>query len=155
MMVVHESFVTRKPLEFTLVVMVILLILLIPVYIYTKNNPDAEPDAELIAETYDEVKYLFSRESDLTESDKRTLFKIKYEDNLVQWTGPIIACDRLNSMYRVSVDGSGDGFGDILFTTFDDCTQIQEGKDITFKMRLIDRKTTTFIGKDGVIIGWT
>jgi hypothetical protein len=109
-------------------------------------------EVKLIAETYNEASYLFSLESDLSESDKKHLFTINYEGNFVQWTGDLLSCDNLNGIFRVSVDHIGDGFGDVLFTTFEDCTEIPLGSSITYKTKLIDWKTKSFIGKEGEII---
>lgn len=152
-MVVHESFVTRKPLEFTIIVLFIIFILLIPVFFLTKDDADQEEEeTEFITQTYPEVNFIFSPESDLSESDKRYLFRLDYENRFVQWTGTLLACNDINGMFRVSVDHSGNGFGDVLFTTFKDCTNITKGSDITYRMKLIDWKVTTFIGKEGEIL---
>ncbi|MBN1545019.1 hypothetical protein JW898_06180 [Candidatus Woesearchaeota archaeon] len=154
-MVVHESFVTRKPLEFTLIVLVIVLVVLLPFYFITKNNNAAQVEqGQLIPETYSEVNYLFGPDSDLSESDKKHLFQLNYMGNFVQWSGSMLSCDGMGSMFRVSIDETGDGFGDVIFTTINDCTGVPAGATMTFKTRLVDWKITTFIGKDGEIIRW-
>lgn len=154
-MVIHESFVTRKPLEFTLIVLFVIFLLLLPVYFYTRNySRDAVEEAEFIPESYEEVAFLFSQDSDLSDSDKKNIFKFKYEDNMVQWGGILLSCELMTPLYRVSVDETGDGFGDVLFTTDYDCTHIPIGSRLEFNMTLIDRKTRMFIGLDGEIIGW-
>jgi hypothetical protein len=151
-MVIHESYVTRKPLEFTLIILVIVFIILIPIYFLTKQNAEAAPDSVLITETYDEVHYRFTSESELSESDKKHLFTIDYEENFVQWSGTLLACDSLNGLYRVSVDHIGDGYGDVLFTTSQDCSNIGVGSFVTYRIKLIDWKVTTFIGSEGEIL---
>ncbi|MBU2561101.1 MAG: hypothetical protein KKD17_02305 [Nanoarchaeota archaeon] len=153
-MVIHESFVTRKPLEFTLIVLVIVLVVLLPFYFITKKNAAPAEEGQLIPETYSEVNYLLGPESDLSESDKKHLFALSYEGNFVQWSGSMLSCDSLGSMFRVSIDETGNNFGDVIFTTMSDCTDIPAGTTITFKTRLIDWKITTFVGKDGEIIKW-
>jgi hypothetical protein len=152
-MVIQESFVTRKPLEFTLIVLLIVLLILLPVYFITKEQKTA-PQEVLVAETYDEVNYWFNIESELSDSDKRHLFQLNYENNFIQWTGDIVACDRLAPLYRVSVDHSGDGRADVIFTTDNDCKGIPLGKRIVYQTRLIDLKVFIFIGKDGEIVNW-
>lgn len=151
-MVVHESYVTRKPLEFTLIVLLIIFIILIPAYFLTKKSPEEIPKDYLLTETYEEVAYLFSPDSDLTDSDKKTMFKVNYDDHFVQWTGMLLNCDVMTPLFRVSVDHTGNGFSDVLFTTYSDCTSIEPGTLITYKVRLIDLKMGTFTGKDGEII---
>jgi hypothetical protein len=154
-MVVQESYITRKPLEFTLILLVIVLILLLPVYFYTKHTrASSVEEGELIAQTYKEVWYMFSSESDITDNDKRHLFRLNYEGNLVQWTGTLLSCDNLDGVYRISVDHSGDGTSDVLFTTYEDCIDMPVGSVITYKIELIDWKTTIFVGKDGEVIKW-
>ncbi|MBW2997650.1 hypothetical protein KY349_04895 [Candidatus Woesearchaeota archaeon] len=150
-MVIHESYVTRKPLEFTLIILVIVFIILIPIYFLTKQKAESAPESVLIAETYDEVHYRFTPESELSESDKKHLFSIDYEGNFVQWSGTLLACDSLNGLYRVSVDHISDGYGDVLFTTTQDCSNIGVGSSVTYRIKLIDWKVTTFIGSEGEI----
>jgi hypothetical protein len=108
----------------------------------------------LVSETYSEVGYFFSPESDLSESDKRQLFRMKYENNFVQWQGTLLACETMNGLFTVSVDQRGEGTSDVLFTTQDDCTKIPVGSQVLYKTRLIDWKIRSFIGKDGEIISW-
>ncbi|MBW2972208.1 hypothetical protein KY359_04195 [Candidatus Woesearchaeota archaeon] len=154
-MVIHESFVTRKPLEFTLIVLVIVLVLLLPVYFLTKNgSANAAEQAVFIPQTYGEVEYFFSAESDLSESDKRHLFQLQYEGNFVQWTGLLLACEPMSGLFKVSIDHSGDGFGDVMFMTDKDCSGVPLGSTATYRTRLIDWKITTFIGKDGEVLSW-
>ena len=154
-MVIHESYITRKPLEFMLIVLSIILIILLPIYFYTEKTKESRVEEKiLVPQTYNEVKYLFSPESDLSESDKRHLFSLTYEGNYVQWVGPLLVCNDLDGVYRVSIDQSGDGFGDVLFTTYEDCTGIPEGVDVTYKIKLIDWKVNSFIGSEGEIIKW-
>ncbi len=154
-MVIPESFVTRKPLEFTLIVLFVVLIFLMPVYYFTKHSVEDAPTEFFIAETYDEVSYQFSPESDLTMSEKKMLFKTSYEGHFVQWSGTLLSCTEMTPWFRVSVDQSGDGFGDVLFTTPNNCTTIPAGQVITYKVRLIDLKIRTFTGKDGEVIQWS
>ncbi|MFH1064667.1 MAG: hypothetical protein V1729_06295 [Candidatus Woesearchaeota archaeon] len=155
-MVVHESFITRRPLEFTLIVLFVLFIILLPVYFVTKQSAkDAKPKGILMTETYGETIYLFGQDSELSDNDKKIMFRLNYEGNMVQWTGSLLSCEDLEGLFKVSVDHRGNGFGDVLFTTLDDCTDILPGTTITYKTRLIDRLPNTFIGKEGKIIGWT
>ena len=152
-MVIHESFVTRKPVEFTLIVLLIIFILLLPVYFYTRNiSKNVIEDSAFIPESYGEVAFFFSQDSDLSDSDKKNMFKFKYEGNIVQWDGTFLSCELMTPIYKVSVDENGDGFGDVLFTTDDDCMDIPKGSQLLFKIKLIDRKTRTFIGSEGEII---
>jgi hypothetical protein len=154
-MVVHESFVTRKPLEFMLIVLVIVLILLLPLYFYTKNRAEAAaPEGIIVAESYGEVAYIFGPDSDLSESDKKHLFRFNYENNIVQWSGTLVSCEEQGGLFRLSVDHDGDGFGNVLFRTFNNCTGIPPGSAVTYKMTLIDLKVRTFIGKDGEVTKW-
>lgn len=154
-MVIHESFVTRKPMEFTLIVLFVILLLLIPVYLYTRNSSGkSDEQPEIITESYPEVAFLFSTESDLSDSDKKHLFKLKYEGSVVQWDGNMLSCDPLDGMYRVRVDETGDEVGDVLFTTEQDCTSIPPGAYISFRTKLIDWKVTRFIGSKGEVTGW-
>jgi hypothetical protein len=151
-MVVHESFVTRKPLEFTIIVMVIVLILLLPVYVYTKNpGQETSKDETAITQSYGEVNYIFGPESDMSEADKKNLFKLSYENRFVQWEGVLLACDDMGGLFRVSIDHSGDGAGDVLFTTDTDCRSRTLGLPVSYRTRLIEWKIRTFIGKDGAI----
>ncbi len=152
-MVVDDSFVTRKPIEFTLIVLVIIFILLLPVYFFTKNNNvQSGSEASLITESYDEVKFLFGSESDLSEKDKRDLFKISYENQMIQWTGTLLVCEPLDTIFRVSVDQDGDGNGDVIFTSFTDCTGVVTGSPITYRVKLIDWHTDKFVGKEGEVL---
>ena len=153
-MVIHESFVTRKPFKFTLIVLVIVLIILVPIYLYATQKEEIKVEEELIAETFEEVKYLFGPESDLSESDKRHLFELKYEGNFVEWEGALLACDAMTGFFRVSVDQTGDKFGDVLFTTQQNCTNIAAGSAISYRMKLIEWKVTTFTGSEGEILEW-
>ncbi|MBW2964956.1 hypothetical protein KY363_05865 [Candidatus Woesearchaeota archaeon] len=151
-MVVHESFVTRKPFEFTIIVLLIIFILLVPVYFLTKRTPEPARSDEVLTETYEEVDYLFGPQSDLTDSEKKTLFRINYEGHTVQWTGTLLSCSEMTPLYRVSVDHHGNGFGDVLFTTDQNCTSISPGTTVTYSITLIDLKIRTFTGKNGVIL---
>jgi hypothetical protein len=156
-MVVHESFVTRKPLEFTIIVLFIVFLLLLPVYFYTKQHKasEARQVVPVVTDTYGEVNYLFGPDSDLSDSDKKNLFKMNYENRFVQWIGTLLACDPLgNGMFRASVDHTGGGMGDVLFTTFKDCTGIPIGSTVTYKTMLIEWKIRSFIGKEGEILTW-
>jgi hypothetical protein len=154
-MVVHESFVTRKPLEFTIIVLFIVFLLLLPVYFYTKKQKEGAPaGAALITETYSEVNYIFGAESDMSENDKKNLFRRNYEGNIVQWSGTLLACDSMGLLFRVSIDETGDGMGDVLFTTAQDCTNIHLGSPVTYKTLLIEWKIRTFTGKEGEILTW-
>jgi|GEM_PF-2600526 len=154
-MVVQESFVTRKPLEFTLIVLFILFLLLLPVYFYTKQQASNKKQEVLIAETFSEVNFLFSPDSDLSENDKRTLFRIKYEGRFVQWTGRLISCDTLdNGVYKATIDHTDDDVGDVLFTIDKDCNLLDIGSEITYKTRLIDLKSKLYIGKDGELVSF-
>lgn len=154
-MVVHDSFITRKPLEFTLIVLFVLFLLLLPVYFVTKRSAGStEPKGVLLTETYGEAIYLFDTESDLSENDKKILFRLNYEGNWVQWRGSLLTCDDMGGLFRVSIDHRGTGFNDVIFTTPVDCTAIPIGTTITYKTRLIDRLPKTFVGKEGELIGW-
>jgi hypothetical protein len=154
-MVIRESFVTRKPLEFTLLVLFLIFLILLPVYFYTKNRAEnAVVQPEMLSESYQEVASLFSPESDLSDSDKRHLFNFKYENSVVQWDGDILGCDAMTDMYRVRVDETGDDVGEVLFTTVDDCMTIPSGSHISFKMKIVDWTVTRFIGADGEILTW-
>jgi len=154
-MVIHESFVTRKPLEFTFIVLSIIFVLLLPVYLYTRERAEDKTVTDvIIPETYSETNYFFSPDSDLSESDKRQLFKIKYEKKFVQWTGSLRACEPRSGLFTVSIDQRGEDNSDVLFTTQDDCTKIPIGSQVAYKTMLIDWKIRTFIGKDGAIISW-
>ena len=154
-MVVHESFVTRKPMEFTIIVLFAVFILLLPVYILTKPRSDVgDQNEDILAESYEEIQFRFSTESDLTESDKRQLFRLQYEGERVQWSGVLLACDDIGGWYRVSVDQTGNGFGDVLFTTFNNCSDVPLGSRVYYSTVLIDRKTKSFIGKEGEISRW-
>ncbi len=152
-MVVHESFVTRKPLEFTLIVLFVILLLLLPVYFLTKQRAATrQTGPSFIPETFAETNYQFDRDSDLSESDKRTLFKITYKDNAVQWTGILLSCQPADGMFRLSIDHVGTDLADAIFITVDDCTKIEIGSGITYKMTLVDWNVGTFIGNDGKIL---
>ena len=152
-MVVQESFVTRKPVEFTLIVLFIVLVLLAPLYIYMKWSPSDDDKEVFITESFNEVMYMFSPESDLSPADKRIMFRLEYEGNIVQWSGTLLSCDRANGLSRLSVDHLGTGFADVIFTTRQDCPASAVGAPLTYRMTLVDWKTTTFIGKDGEVIG--
>lgn len=151
-MVLNESFVTRKPLEFTLMVLFVIFLLLLPVYFYTKHTKQTAKPETLIAESYNEVDYKFNPESELSENDKRQLFKIEYEGNFVEWRGALMNCEQLTGAFKVGIDHRGTGFADVLFTTQQDCSKIPVGEAINYKIRLVDRKSRTFIGTDGEII---
>ena len=155
-MVVHESFVTRKPLEFTIIVLFIVFLLLLPVYFYTKQyRARPQETAAMVTETYGEVNYLFGSDSDFSDSDKKNLFKRNYENRLVQWTGTLLDCSYIdNGMFKVSIDHTDSGMGDVLFTTFKNCTSILPGSSVTYKTVLIEWKIRSFIGKDGEILTW-
>jgi hypothetical protein len=154
-MVIQEHYVTRKPLEFTIIVLFILFLLLLPVYFYSKHSrAQSKAGIILLEDTYGEVAYIFSPESDISEADKRHLFTLNYEGKFVQWSGTLMACDTLDGAYRVSVDENQDNYAEVLFLTYKDCTQIPSGSDITFKTKLIDWKTKTFTGSEGEILKW-
>lgn len=154
-MVVPESFVTRKPLEFTLLVLFMIFLLLLPVYYYTKNRQKTSVvPPELITESYQEAAFQFSPESDLSDIDKRHLFNLKYENNIVQWDGDMLACDSMTDLFRVRVDENGDDVGDVLFTTEHDCMDIPPGSHIYFRMKMVDWKVIRFIGSEGEILRW-
>ncbi|MFC1741717.1 hypothetical protein ACFL3V_04240 [Nanoarchaeota archaeon] len=154
-MVIHESYITRKPLEFTLIVLTIVLVLLLPVYLFTKHNLKGDLlQEDIIAESFEEANFMFGPESELSEKDKKHLFVMKYEGNFVQWSGKLSTCDSLGAMFRVGVDHTGNGFSDVLFTTFDDCRVGAEGGMVTYKMRVVDWKVNRFIGKDGRLVKW-
>ncbi|MBW2967981.1 hypothetical protein KY362_05840 [Candidatus Woesearchaeota archaeon] len=151
-MVIHESYITRKPLEFTLLVLFIILVILLPVYVYMEFFYTAKEKGSVLTETFNEVAYRFSPESDLSPADKRVMFRLEYEGNTVQWKGQLLSCTKMNDMYRVNVDHLGTGFADVVFTTLDDCSMIEPGQTIEYRMELVDWQTTTFIGKDGELI---
>lgn len=154
-MVVHEHYVTRKPLEFTLIFLFIIFLLLIPVYFYTKHLKESRTQTKvLIAESYSEVHYLFSQESDLSADDKKHLFSYKYVGNYVQWQGALMNCENVGGLYRVRVAEEGSTFADVIFTVSKDCTNIPQGIIITYKMKLVDWQVKSFIGSDGEIITW-
>lgn len=149
----EESYVTRKPMSFTLIVLVIILLVLTPVYFYmTYMLSDKEPTGELVTETYNEVNYWFSTESDLTEKDKKTLFRINYEGNDVQWQGLLIECTPIDGVFRVGVTHKSSEFPDVLFMTEDDCTTLVLGRSITYRITLVEWKVNSYIGKDGRIL---
>ena len=153
-MVIYDSYVTRKPLEFTLIALTILLILLLPVYIYTsrslKRSPP--PDDEILTVSFNEANFFFSSESDLSEQDKKHLFVMGYEGRKVQWKGVLQTCDSLGTLFRMGIDHTGNGFNDVLLTTDDDCMTIPEGDTVTYRMRILDWKVNKFIGTEGEII---
>jgi hypothetical protein len=155
-MVFHDSFVTRKPLEFTIIVLFAVFILLLPVYFYTGYRTKITATKErMIYETYAEVKYTFGPDSDIPDSEKRKLFKISYEGNTVQWTGTLMSCETMGSMYRVRVDtDQNDEFSEVIFTTFNNCTGIPAESTINYRMNLVDWKTNIFIGNKGEILKW-
>jgi hypothetical protein len=154
-MEVHEHYVTRKPLEFTLIFLSIIFLLLIPVYFYTKYIHDSNIKAyTLISESYSEVEYYFSQESDLSADDKKHLFSYKYEGNYVQWQGTLMNCENVGGLYRVRISVESSTFADVIFTVSKDCTNIPQGSIITYKMKLIDWQTPAFIGSDGEILRW-
>jgi hypothetical protein len=82
------------------------------------------------------------------------MFRIKYENNFVQWTGSLRACKPLAGLSTLSIDERGEESSDVLFTTRDDCTMIPVGSQVTYKTRLVDWKIMSFIGKDGEILSW-
>ncbi|NQU79269.1 hypothetical protein HQ545_05895 [Candidatus Woesearchaeota archaeon] len=149
-MVIHDSYVTRKPLQFTLIVLTIVLVILLPIYIYSFYARE-EPNPDMITQSYNEVNFYFSPESELSLSDKRHMFSIFYEGGIVQWRGNMISCIVLDNMYRVGVDHQGNGQEDVVFTTFDDCNEIPEGYKIIYHAELIDRINDKFIGRNGEI----
>lgn len=152
-MVVHESFVTRKPLEFLLIVLVIIFLILGVFYLYTKNRvQDDSDEPRLLMETFNEVIYLFSPESDLSAEDKRLMFKLNYDGNIVQWYGRLLVCEQLEGRSRMTIDQDDDGQHEVVFTSYDPCSSVTPEEFVTYKMTLVDLKTTTFVGKDGVII---
>jgi len=154
-MVIHESFMTRKPLEFTLIALFMILLLLLPVYFYTKKVTfDREPDGKMITETYNEVWFFFSPDSYLSANDKKIMFRINYDENWVQWRGNLLTCEDRGNSFRVSIDHRGIGLSDVVFTTVDSCEDIPIGASINYKVMLVNRLSYTFTGKDGEIIGW-
>jgi len=154
-MEVHESYVTRKPLEFTLICLFIILIILIPVYFYTKYLKESRTQTQvLIPESYSEVEYLFSQDSELSADDKKHLFAYKYVGNYVQWQGTLMNCENIGGPYRVRVADEGASFADVVFTVSKDCTIIPQGSPITYKMKLVDWQVRSFIGSDGEIVTW-
>jgi len=152
-MVIYDSFVIRKPLEYTLIVMVIVLIILLPIYLYSKQQGDQKGKKVIfITESFGEFNYQFGPESELSNNDKKLMFKLYYEGNIVQWNGKLLSCTQVNDLYHVSVDHTENGRGDVIFMSRDDCKKNQIGEFLTYKMKLIDRKVQSFIGKDGEII---
>jgi hypothetical protein len=151
-MVIHESYITRKPLEFVLIVLLIVLLLLLPIYFYTKDDTAESTRDTLVAETYAEVRYVFGPESELSEKDKKILFKTSYENNVVQWKGILLACVDLGNAFRVSIDQTGDGYGDVLFISYKNCTNVTKGSEVNYRTKLIDLKVNTFTGKEGEVL---
>lgn len=146
----EESFVTRKPLEFTLIVLFIILLLLTPVHFYLKyKNSQTTEESKFLTETYSEVDYWFGADSDLTEDDKRILFNINYKGNVVQWTGRLVECTPQEERFIVSMAHKSLDFSDVIFTTEDDCTDLPLGKDVNYKMKLLEWKINAFIGEEG------
>lgn len=152
----EESYVTRKPMSFTLIVLVIILIILTPVYFYMKYLGSREKvTGQFLAESYSEVDYWFNTESDLTENDKKTLFRINYEGNTVQWRGTLVECTPVDGIFKVGASHKSAEFPDALFMTEDDCTGYSLGSTMTYRMRLIEWKVNSFIGDQGSIISVT
>lgn len=150
---INDSYIQRKPLEFTLIVLVIILLTLTPVYVYLKFFAKEKEEVKLITESFEEVNFNFVAESEISEADKKINFRINYKNNVVQWRGIFLKCEEIGrSFYQVNVQHKDSSVPDVIFTTSENCLNKFPTSTITYKMTLVDWRDPTFIGKDGEIL---
>ncbi|MFC1723197.1 hypothetical protein ACFL0V_03585 [Nanoarchaeota archaeon] len=151
-MVIHEHFVTRRPLLFLIIVMTVLVLLYAPARILVQSYADRMREAHVLEESYEEVWKWFNSDSPLNIEEKQELYWIKYNGNVVEWQGMVLGCKDLGNIRSVKIDHRGTSYADVVFSTLTTCDEWPIDKTIRYRMEIIDWRVNVFVGKEGSLM---
>ncbi len=151
-MVEPEPFITRRPVLFLIIFLIVLVLLYIPIRIAVKIYVGNVQGPQYLNESFTDTWNWFKSDSPLNIEEKRELFKIKYDNNIVTWEGRVLQCRRLENVWTVSIDETGSDAPDVIFSTLQNCSGFEPGKKVRYRMQLFDFRVNMFIGEKGVIL---
>ncbi|HII72580.1 TPA: hypothetical protein HA265_07525 [Candidatus Woesearchaeota archaeon] len=152
-MVVHESFVTRRPIAFLVIMLGILVMIYLPVKYVIMPLSMGEEMPVTVNDTYQDTWRQFDQESLLTAEEKMILYETRYRGAVIEWQGRMMGCKDLDGVYSVMIkERNTTDYPDVVFSTLENCTARQTDLMIRYRMQIIDLNADVFVGKNGMII---